>query len=104
MGIGHKYLCMVQVISISYHRQQILSLLKSVSFKKTVEISSTWEICTKFTHMTFVVITFLYVRISAFKAQSIIFVSVTSRSQRNRLLGFEAKKTSVSAWKSGIDP
>ena len=48
-------------------------LLKSVSFKKAVEISITYKICTEFPHTIFVVIVFLYVRTSTFKAYNMIF-------------------------------
>ena len=69
--------------------QTLIIWLKSVSFKKTVEISGTWEICTKFPHMIFVVIMFLYVCISAFKAQRIIFYqcySIFNVNNQNRLI------------------
>ena len=69
--------------------ENLSEVLKSVSFKKTVEISGTWEICTKFPHMIFVVIMFLYVCISAFKAQRIIFYqcySIFNVNNQNRLI------------------
>ena len=56
-----------------FYGKTFATVLKSVSFKKAVEISITYKICTEFPHTIFVVIVFLYVRTSTFKAYNMIF-------------------------------